>query len=205
LDLDEKSIAYGKKIFHEEGLDNSLLSQQDISSLETAADVIIASEVFEHMKSDEIKQTLGAIQKKLLIDGRLLVTVPNGYGWFELESFLWKKLRIGQFLEWVGFVELIYQVKKFFLATKIEHPPHPSTLSDSPHIQHFTTTSIQNILKDSGFMIIDVTGSVLFAGPFTNLLFHGVDAFLKLNCFLGNLFPSLASGYFIACKVSKTE
>jgi len=205
LDLDEKSIAYGKKIFHEEGLDHSLISQRDISSLGSAADIIIASEVFEHMKLDEIKQTLGAIQKNLPTDGRLLVTVPNGYGWFELENFLWKKFRIGRVLEWIGFVELVYQIKKLFIANKTEHPPHPSTLSDSPHVQHFTVSTIQSILKDSGFTILEVTGSVLFAGPFTNLLFHGVDAFLKLNCFLGNLLPSLASGFFIACKVSKTE
>ncbi len=205
LDLDEKSIAYGKKVFQKEGLDHSLISQRDISSFGTAADVIIASEVFEHMKSDEIKQTLNTIKKNLPIDGRLLVTVPNGYGWFELENFLWKKLKAGQLLEWVGFVELVYQIKKFFLAEETDHPPHPSTLSDSPHIQHFTVSTIQNILKTSGFTVLEITGSVLFAGPFTNLLFHGVDVFLKLNCFLGNLLPSLASGFFIACKVSKTE
>ena len=205
LDLDEKSIAYGKKVFQEEGLDNSLISQRDISSLGTAADVIIASEVFEHMELDEINQTLNAIQEKLPNDGRLLVTVPNGYGWFELENFFWNKLRAGQFLEWVGFVELVYQIKKFFLAKKIDHPPHPSTLSESPHIQHFTASTIQKILKASGFMILEVTGSVLFAGPLTNLLFHGVDSFLKFNCFLGKLFPSMASGFFIACTVSETK
>lgn len=157
------------------------------------------------MKTDEIRKTLNAIRKNLSVDGRLLVTVPNGYGWFELENFIWKKLRMGKFLEWVGFVELIYQIKKLFLTNKFDHPPHPSTLSDSPHIQHFTVSTIRNTLKTSGFMILEVTGSVLFAGPFTNLLFHGVDVFLKLNCFLGNLFPSLASGFFIACKVSKAE
>ena len=99
------------------------------------------------MELDEINQTLNAIQEKLPNDGRLLVTVPNGYGWFELENFFWNKLRAGQFLEWVGFVELVYQIKKIFLAKKIDHPPHPSTLSESPHIQHFTASTIQKILK----------------------------------------------------------
>ena len=205
LDLDEKSIAYGKKVFQEEGLDNTLLSQQDISSLGTPADIIIASEVFEHMKTEEIKQTLNAVQRSLPVDGRLLVTVPNGYGWFEFESFLWKKLKVGSFLEWIGFVELVYQIKKRVLGNKIDHPPHPSTLSESPHIQQFSVSTIQNILKTSGFIILETTGSVLFAGPLTNLLFHGVSSFLKLNCFLGNLFPSLASGFFIACRVSKAD
>jgi SAM-dependent methyltransferase len=204
FDLDVPSIEYGKNLCREEGLDVSCLSSSDITSMDTHGDVIIISEVLEHLKDEEIEQVLDQIRGKLTDGGRLLVTVPNGFGWFEMESFLWNKLRLGTLIEWIGMVEIIYQVKKLFWGEKIKQPPHPSTLSESPHIQRFTLSSIQKKITHSGFEVIETTGSVLFAGPISNLLFHGVNSFLKFNCSLGGLRPSLASGFFIACRLPKT-
>ena len=204
FDFDEKSIEYGKNIFKSEGLDDSLLSSSDITSLNISGDVIILSEVIEHLKDNEIEKLLLNIRSKLKEKGRLLITIPNGYGWFEFESFFWNKMRMGLILERIGMVEIIHQIKKVFWGDAIKQPPHPSTLSDSPHIQRFTLTGIKTILTSNGFEIIEATGSVFFAGPFSNLLFHGVKTFMQLNCFLGGLSPSRASGFYIACRLPKT-
>ncbi len=205
FDLDKKSIEYGKSIFKNEGLNDSYLSSNDITSLNISGDVIILSEVIEHLKNDEIDKLLLNIRTRLTKKGRLLITVPNGYGWFECESFFWNKMRIGRIFERVGIVELIYQLKKIFWGNTIHQLPHPSTLSDSPHIQRFTLSGIREVLTNNGFEIIETAGSVSFAGPFSNLFFHGVKTFLKLNCSLGGLFPSLASGFFIACRLPETH
>jgi len=204
-DVDEKSIEHGKVFFKEEGLNNEFLFAKDISTIQTKADVIIASEVLEHLPDAKLNTVLINIRKIVKQDGQLLITVPNGFGWFEMESFIWNKLGIGRFLEWFKITTFSYHIKKFFLGDKIKHPPHPATLSESPHVQRFTLAAIQNTLKASGFIISEVTGSVIFAGPFTNLIFHGVDSFLNFNCKLGTLFPSLASGFFITCKTSETQ
>lgn len=203
FDFDEKSIEYGKNIFKSEGLDDSHLSSSDITSLNISGDIIILSEVIEHLKDDEIKKLLLNIQSRLKENGRLLITVPNGYGWFEFESFIWNKMRMGRFLEAIGIVEIILQIKKLFWGNAMRQPPHPSTLSDSPHIQRFTLPGIKKILMNRGFEIIETTGSVLFAGPFSNLLFHGVKTFMRLNCLLGGLLPSRAAGFYIACRLPK--
>lgn len=204
FDFDEKSIEYGKNIFKSEGLDDSLLSSSDITSLNINGDVIILSEVIEHLKDNEIEILLLNIRSKLKEKGRLLITIPNGYGWFEFESFFWNKMRMGLILERIGMVKIIRQIKKVFWGDAIKHPPHPSTLSDSPHVQRFTLAGIKTILTSNGFEIIETTGSVFFAGPFSNLLFHGVKIFMQLNCFLGGFSPSRASGFYIACRLPKT-
>lgn len=204
FDFDKKSIEYGKNIFKSEGLDDSHLSSNDITALNINGDVIILSEVIEHLKDNEIEKLLLNIRSNLKEKSRLLITVPNGYGWFEFESFLWNKLRVGRILERIGMVEIIFQIKRLFWGNAIKQPPHPSTLSDSPHIQRFTLTGIKKILTKSGFEIIETTGSVFFAGPFSNLLFHGVKTFMQLNCFLGGFSPSRASGFYIACRLPKT-
>ena len=205
FDFDKKSIDYGKNIFKSEGLSESYLSSKDITSLDICGDVIILSEVIEHLKNDEIDTLLLNIRARLTQKGRLLITVPNGYGWFECESFFWNKMRIGRIFERIGVVEIIYQFKKLFWGNSIQQPPHPSTLSGSTHIQRFTLSGIKKVLKNNGFEIIETTGSVLFAGPFSNLFFHGIKTLLKLNCSLGGLSPSLASGFFVACRLPETH
>ena len=205
FDLDKKSIEYGKSVFKSEGLNESYLSSKDITSLNISGDVIILSEVMEHLKNNEIEKVLMNIRSRLTKKGLLLITIPNGFGWFEFESFFWNKMRIGQIFKAIGIVEIILQIKKLLWGDAIKQPPHPSTLSDSPHIQRFTLSGIRKILTNNGFEIIEKKGSVLFAGPFSNLLFHGVKTFLRFNCTMGDFFPSLASGFFIACRISKTH
>jgi hypothetical protein len=56
-------------------------------------------------------------------------------------------------------------------------------------------------LVGQGFEVINITGSVLFAGPFSNMLFTGVTSIMRLNCALGRLFPRIASGFYIACRL----
>ncbi len=202
FDMDKPSIEYGKNFCREEGLDESCLTASDITAMDIQGDVIIISEVLEHLNDGEIKQILTKIRERLKAGGRLLITVPNGYGWFEMESFFWNKMRMGVLIEKLGIVEIVYQIKKLFWGAQVKQSPHPSTLSDSPHVQRFTLSAIQKTLRRCGFEVYEKTGSVWFAGPFTNLLFHGVTPFLNLNGWLGSLCPSLASGFFLACRLS---
>jgi len=89
VDLDEPSIRYGREQFRQAGQDPSCLRAGDLADIDVTADVIVASEVLEHLHDEELGPTLRTIRAKLKPGGRLLVTVPNGYGWFELESRLW--------------------------------------------------------------------------------------------------------------------
>lgn len=205
LDQDVQSIEYGRKIFLAEGVDPSSLKTMDVADIDAIMDVVIASEVFEHISDQDLDEVLRSIKNTLKPTGKLLITVPNGYGWFEMESLIWNKMGLGKLLQITKIVNIIESAKIIIFGNSAAHLPHPSTLSESPHIQRFTLHKIKSLLQDNGFEIIQTTGSVLFAGPFTNLIFHGIEPFLKLNCFLGNQFQKLASAFFIACRTPQGD
>jgi len=203
LDLDTQSIEYGRNIFKEEGADPDCLHAMDLKDLNGKFDAIIASEVLEHLDKNEGHQILKIIHGKLNPGGKLLVTVPNGFGWFEMDTFIWNRLGLKTIFEKTRLMEVIYQFKKLLLKERVNHPPHPSTLSNSPHRQWFSLNGIIKLLKQNHFHVEEATGSVLLSGPLMNVFFHGVSPFIRANCALGTIFPHGASSFFIACKASK--
>ncbi|TLD41827.1 MAG: hypothetical protein JETT_1917 [Candidatus Jettenia ecosi] len=200
IDTDKSSIEFGQRVFSQEGISPEILKVSNIEKLDINPDIIIASEVFEHMPDKDLGVTLTKIYNKLIPRGKLLVTVPNGYGWFELESFLWFKVGIGKLLEWTQVTRVVNKIKHVIVGTDFESP-YSSTLSASYHVQRFTFKSIQELLQKHHFKVVAVSGSVLFAGPFSNLLFTGIQPIMQLNCSLVKWFPRLASGFFVECLV----
>lgn len=197
VDIDKKSIAYGGEIFQKEGLDLNNLKDVDIASLDITADVIIASEVLEHIPSEEMDETLEMLYSKLRPGGKILVTVPNGFGWFELESFLWNRLCLGKLFEMFKITTCLLLLKQAVFGKYID-AIYLSTLSPSPHLQRFTLHRIQKKLIEHGFEVIESKGSVLFCGSFSNILFTGIKPIMKINLFLGDKMPSIASGFYVA-------
>lgn len=199
IDLDVTSIEEGKRIFESIGADQSRLRAVDFSETDIHPDVSIVSEVLEHLEGDRIKDLLETIRKRMPKHGRLLVTVPNGFGWFEFESFLWN--RVG--LEWLARklrVQRALDALKTRWLTRPFRYSYPSTFSDSGHIQRFTLRSIQRLLNDSGFEVFEATGTVMFAGPVSNLVFRGLEGPLAFNARLGSRFPKLAAGFLVAAR-----
>lgn len=201
IDTDTASIEFGKKVFSQEEANPEILKVSTIEKLDINPDVIVASEVLEHIPDKDLGATLAKIYNQLIPTGKLLVTVPNGYGWFELESFLWFKAGIGKLLEWTQVTRVVNKMKHIIFGPDLELP-YSSTLSASPHVQRFTFKSIQSLLQKHRFKVVAVSGSIFFAGPFSNLLFTGIRPIMQLNCALGKWFPRLASGFFVECLVN---
>lgn len=204
LDTDEKSIILGQELLNQEGFNPNRLKVMNLSELNLNPDIIIASEVLEHIPSKDLPNIFSIIRNRLKPDGLLLITVPNCYGWFELESFLWYKTSFGQLLTWSKAAGAIDSLKSLILRRKVEYP-HPATLSGSNHIQQFSYNSIQELLKNNGFEVLEIKGSVLFSGPFSNLLFTGMKRIMKINCILGQWFPKIASGFYILSRPGLKE
>lgn len=200
IDIDVKSIDYGKDILKTLGLPPAILRSIDISNLESTPDVVIASEVLEHLEKEEAKRSLQAIFTKLKPGGLFLVTVPNGYGFFELENFFWRKMGLGKLIRMLWMDKVLFHIKGVILGRRDWEEPYCSTLSESPHVQRFTLVSISERLKESGFEILCSTGSSLFCGPFSNMLFTGVSPVMRWNNFLGGRFPRAASAFYLAAR-----
>lgn len=201
VDLDAASIALGRELLEQVGLDPSALSVRRLEDLEPGLDAVIASEVLEHLDDHELEACLDVIKDKLAADGRLLVTVPNGYGWFELESPLWFRTGIGRFFERPS-VQGFVQRARGVLTRGYVDAAYPSTVAHSPHRQRFTMRSIRAVLERHGFDVIEARGSVLVCGPFSNLAFTGLRRVMALNRRLGTRFPRLAAGFYLAAKKS---
>lgn len=205
IDLDEPSIRYGQNAFKENGLDPERLINKDLAELpDHSFDYILASEVFEHIFKKDIDGVMALIQRKLKPDGQLIVTVPNGFGWFEFEALFWQKLGIGTLFDKLFINKLIYGVKDKVLG--VNYNKYTSTVANSPHVRRFTMNSISELVNRYGFSIKERRGSVLFAGGFTSLIFSGFTPFIKFNIWLGKLFPSISSGFYLyAVKEQNTE
>jgi SAM-dependent methyltransferase len=200
IDLDEKSIEHGQALLRAEGLDPGILAAHRLRAIPDRPSVIIASEVFEHLHDEELDELLSEIRGRFAPGSRLLVTVPNGYGWFEMEQFLWWRLGIGSLLFRSGFCHLVEKAKTHRLGPAAIEAGPPSTLSNSPHVQRFTLASIHRRVERAGFEVTDARGSVALSGPFSNLLFAGVERVLEANGRWGGRLGRLAAGFFLACR-----
>jgi SAM-dependent methyltransferase len=199
VDLDARSIEHGRELLREAGLDPEALQTIDLSELPGPFDAVIASEILEHLDDAALRDSLALIHERLVPDGKLLVTTPNGYSLFELENLLWYRTGVDRLYRRTRSGGLARRLR----GLKARHgewseTAEPMTLADSPHKQRFTWRSIHRILERAGFEIVEGRGAVLFGGPFTDLAFSGLPRVMALNKRLGARMPRIASDYYIA-------
>ncbi len=199
VDLDETSIRHGQRLLAAAGLPEEALTAADVRDLPGSYDAVIASEVFEHLRDDELTESLALLREKLAPGGRLLVTVPNGYGWFELESLIWRAARFDRLLERLASAGITARVKrvKGGLAGEVGAMEHPMTLAPSPHLQLFTWRSIHETLERAGFAVREARGAVLVCGPFSDLLLSGFKPVMDANKRLGRRLGPVAADFYV--------
>lgn len=144
IDSDEASIAYGNAHY---AADN-LVFTTELPTPASVFDFVIASEVLEHV--DAPVNFLRFAGSKLSVHGQLLLTIPNGYGPFEMASFsqcLLEKLRL---------FEPMRALKRLLLGRKSligQTAGPPMSLANSPHINFFNWREIGRIIHVAGFRI----------------------------------------------------
>jgi 2-polyprenyl-3-methyl-5-hydroxy-6-metoxy-1,4-benzoquinol methylase len=199
IDLDRPSIELGQSLLAAHGFPAMTLQVSELAELDGTYDAIIASEVLEHLDDEQLASVLQAIRSRLRRRGLLLVTVPNGYGWFELEAALWFRTGIDGLFHrrrinrWVS---LMHHV----LTGGYVDATWPSTIAHSPHRQRFTYTSIRRVLDTAGFDVECARGSVLLAGPFSHLLLTGIRPAMRINSALGRRLPWIAAGFYVTAR-----
>lgn len=198
IDVDEASIEYGRQVFFLDGRDQRRLLLADISELDTVFDVVVASEVLEHIPDPQLDRILDQLVCHTRLGGTVLITVPNGYGWFEFEDFLWNRLRLRKLCDWLKLPWATTAIKRRLVNEDYGYAAK-STLSASPHVQRFTVRSIRRLLQRHDLQIQTVEGTVMFAGELSDLLFTGYGLIQTVNARLGRALTPLASGFMIRC------
>jgi SAM-dependent methyltransferase len=176
--------------------------------------VVICSEVLEHIENPE--RFLGQVCDNLRSQGLFLLTLPNGFGYFEMESVLWRFIIANPRMERALYsIEYIFWRKfgsKDLLARRsAEFEPSRYSLTQSTlspgggtHSQFFRLGNVSRLLVDQGFTILERRNNTIFAGNLLGLLVREIDAFLEWNARAADKLPGfMASGWLIAARADR--
>jgi SAM-dependent methyltransferase len=149
-------------------------------------DCVLISEVLEHLSSPE--QLLEDSIRYLAKEGVLIITVPNGYGEFELDRRLYYALGAHRM---VDRLRLLFGIgQKSDIAGSDDQ---------SPHIQRFTMRSLRAMFARQNLLLLEARGMSLASGPFVAHLLGKSRRFVELNASITDCLPiSLAGGWMFA-------
>lgn len=148
IDDDRSSIEFARA--KNTGINNLTFSYPDEIDQSARFDLIIASEVIEHVEQPE--ELLLFLKNKLVPGGRMIITLPNGYGPFEATSFIEALL----FLIGIDAAAIYRYFSKSKAAAENSVPSYGKySLAVSPHINFFSYRAICNLINGNGLEIAE--------------------------------------------------
>ncbi|HEY0322791.1 MAG TPA: methyltransferase domain-containing protein [Pyrinomonadaceae bacterium] len=153
-------------------------------------EVVILSEVLEHLENPQ--GLLAAGVKRLTRDGILIVTVPNGFGEFEIDSWVFRKLRLQRIVDALA---------------KNNHKVLGSTDNmECGHIQFFTRRRLQSLFNACGLTPFREGAASFLAGPIAGHALARFPGFIDWNARVTDRLPfALASGWYFALRRSRVD
>lgn len=118
-------------------------------------DLVIASEVIEHV--EDPGAFLEILRGRLNANGRIVLTLPNGWGPFELASLIETVLHL------TGIYGVLHSLKRWLRGA----PPlvgTADTLAVSPHINFFSYGMIRGLLEAHGLHLLQYRPRTLLCG-----------------------------------------
>jgi SAM-dependent methyltransferase len=185
VDTDQGSIDHARTL--SAGAANARFFCQRVDELPDAErfDVVILSEVLEHLR--EPQELLKACVERLQAGGILIVTVPNGYGEFELDSWLFRTFRLQRV------VDALARGSQVAVGSTDNH--------ESGHVQFFTRGRLRKLFAECGLLIFLEGASSLLSGPLVGHTLGRSQSFIEWNARTADkLPPVLASGWFFALR-----
>ncbi len=154
-------------------------------------DCVILSEVLEHLHAPEV--LLCAALSYLADCGILIITVPNGYGEFELDRRAYRALKADKLVSWL-----------VAAGRKKEDPEIVAGSDDeSPHVQRFTMARLQSMFAANRLQLIEARGTSLASGPFVLHLLGRFEGFVRLNAAITDYLPiTLAAGWMFCLRTA---
>jgi len=181
-DVDGGTIAYARRACVAANL--KFILHAEIGAAERF-DVIIAAEVVEHVENPVA--FLRELRERLAPGGRIVLTVPNGYGPSELASFLQSVLAV------TGLLALLRRVKRVFAASRAAAAR--DTLAVSPHINFFSWHELHRVLHAAGLRVRRYRSRVFVCGFGFDAIVRGARAVAWNTIVAERLPPRLVSGW----------
>lgn len=143
----------------------------------TKFDCVVISEVLEHLDAPEI--LLRMALPYLAESGILIITVPNGYGEFELDRRSYQALHVDKMAGWLRSVFKNAQCTAGFAGSD----------DDSPHVQRFTLLRLRRMFDRNNLELVEARGTSLVSGPFIAHLFGSFEIFIRINAAMADHLP----------------
>ncbi len=195
FDLCKKSIALGNKNAHSFGVKENRFFCLDFTKSTISPHYVILNQILEHLTNDDLDALIKSIYMRMPLGSKLLVTVPHGYGWYEIDDFLYTKCRFKTVLEKLKLESAIIIVKNKLLGFNTVSNDI-ATFDCSAHVQKFTFTSLPSRLEKYGFALVEKQGGVFLCGPIFDTLFTGFKSVLKVNIWLAKKLPWISSDLY---------
>ena len=184
IDIHAPSIEHGRQLGV--GVTNLSFICGRVEELQSPPyDIVILSEVLEHLREPHFL-LLAAIEH-LNKNGIIIVTVPNGYGEFEIDSWLFRVSRLQHI------VDAVARNRKQVVAATDNH--------ESGHVQFFTRRQLRRLFAQCSLSVADEGVATLLAGPFVGHTLARSERFIEWNARVTDKLPRvLASGWYFALR-----
>lgn len=148
-------------------------------------DVVIVSEVLEHL--EDPRALLLASTARLGEGGIVIVTVPNGFGEFEIDSWIFRTLRLQRL------VNAVARSGTKAVAATDNH--------ESDHIQFFTRRRLRRLFSECSLSVFREGAGSFLGGPMIGHTLARSHGFIEWNARITNRLPLvLASGWYFALR-----
>jgi SAM-dependent methyltransferase len=190
VDTDERSIEHAKQLaceaFHARFICGRV---EEIASAELF-DVVIVSEVLEHL--NEPRELLNASVERMTTEGVLIVTVPNGYGEFEIDWWIFRKLHLQRL------VDRIARNQTEVVSSTDNH--------ESGHVQFFTRRRLRRIFTECGLSLFKEGAGSFLCGPLVGHALARSSRLIEWNARVTDRLPlGLASAWYFALRRRSEE
>jgi 2-polyprenyl-3-methyl-5-hydroxy-6-metoxy-1,4-benzoquinol methylase len=156
-----------------------------VDSLDQRFDVVVVSEVLEHLQNPEnlLRQSVERLSDK----GLLIVTVPNGYGEFEIDNRAYYGLGLNRALD------------ACFNLVRAPREGVAGSDDTSPHLQRFTLPRLRRMFAAAGLKIVSRRGTSFASGPLVVRTIGKLPGYIRLNAKLADFMPLwCVSGWMFA-------
>lgn len=193
IDVSEKAIEKAKQLNHYSNVSFVTKSAEELMANGAKYDAIICSEVLEHLTDPDA--LLKTLYKSLSVNGKLIITVPNGKG--PRESIITKpvlKLRRNN-KAW----NLLQRAKRLlgYNGTTVQ-----SDADNLDHIQFFSKKDIQQLSSKHNLKIVRFGKANFIEDVFPFSFFtKRIKLLQKIDCKIADWLPYyFTGGFFFVCE-----
>jgi 2-polyprenyl-3-methyl-5-hydroxy-6-metoxy-1,4-benzoquinol methylase len=175
-----------------------VLTTEELREVKGSFDLIVCSEVLEHL--DEPRKLVAAMSDKLAPEGRLFVTIPNGYGLREIGGRCERLLRERWGLD-AAVKALRDRAERMGMPSAREKYVMHTSNPEQGHVQKFTRSQMTRLLESEHLRIVDWRNSFVILSVF--YCRSGLSAVERFDNWLADRLPAFcASGWYICCRHS---